>query len=809
MEASAASMLFCLPLSPPDISPSTQTSQTLKHSLRQRAPSLFDEFVAPYDVLPVSSSLRRVVGAGHPHPELRRMAWLMFLFVLLDTSKGLLVSWSVAHSCLALVPIALCAKNLLSITFGLGMAALLDGMPGVRRCLDIRRSLRVFPVAACFCTAQLAMLVAFRAFNAGSLKIMAQVNLPTMAVLSRLVLGRRYTRQQWAAIALVAAAVAAFMQVRLLYYRPPYFSQGDQAPLRFLGVAGLLCSIFLSCSASILTERFLKLDASERAPFYIQKTNIMLGEVVTSFILTALYLQALESSEGGAMSCCSWEQVLDRRNLLVVLVWAVHGWMAGIMVKQCSAVVKNLGHILSAAVMYFFPLAFIATPVTRGPVSACALLVLIAILVWALAPTFVREKRPQMHHGVHFEPQPPNSQLSTPFLRKVASSTTSVNESESTDAGASSGFPHMGPVVTSFILLDAAKPILVSWAHSNKAPDQGFNGVTLILVQTSISTAIGLLVAARPSLSPSFQVQLHPGYRERVYRCLEPIAVGRQLPVSFCLVMSKLCLIMALEKLDAGSVRVLCQSSLPLVGVCGAVLFRRRYSAMQWCSLAGVTVALGCFYYIKHEVKLASCVVDEQVGYSSSCTSTSGTVLALSSIGFNCLGALLAEKFLKTRSGLLHEQKVQLVSGEVLFNVFLLFIMPFLFSDPAKRSFNNVFERGFFAGWDVRVLICALVWIPSGWTATMLVKEASNVLKVVAQGAASMLTYAFSLTPLVAAAGMKAREPISPPVAVLALSVLFAALTFGLDSVHAGRAPPDCKREDPPNKAVGSTACGG
>ena len=65
----------------------------------------------------------------------------------------------------------------------------------------------------------------------------------------------------------------------------------------------------------------------------------------------------------------------------------------------------------------------------------------------------------------------------------------------------------------------------------------------------------------------------------------------------------------------------------------------------------------------------------------------------------------------------------------------------------------------------------------------MLVKEASNVLKVVAQGAASVLTYVFSLTPLVPK--RSAHEPVSPPVVVLALCVLFAALTFGLDSVHS------------------------
>lgn len=69
----------------------------------------------------------------------------------------------------------------------------------------------------------------------------------------------------------------------------------------------------------------------------------------------------------------------------------------------------------------------------------------------------------------------------------------------------------------------------------------------------------------------------------------------------------------------------------------------------------------------------------------------------------------------------------------------------------------------------------------------MLVKEASNVLKVVAQGASSVLTYVFSLTPLVTSLLPKrsAHEPVSPPVVVLALCVLFAALTFGLDSVHS------------------------
>eukprot|EP00438_Fugacium_kawagutii_P031913 Skav218977 [mRNA] locus=scaffold1532:274040:277490:+ [translate_table: standard] len=101
-----------------------------------------------------------------------------------------------------------------------------------------------------------------------------------------------------------------------------------------------------------------------------------------------------------------------------------------------------------------------------------------------------------------------------------------------------------------------------------EAPEEAFNNLTMVLVQR-LCFDLGLLIAMGPSWS-RMQVHLHSDWRSRVWRCLDPKAVQRQLPVSFCLVMSKLCLIMALEKLDAGSVRVLCQSSLPVVGVCGA-----------------------------------------------------------------------------------------------------------------------------------------------------------------------------------------------------------------------------------------------
>eukprot|EP00435_Cladocopium_sp_Y103_P003928 s595_g1.t1 len=123
------SMLCCLPLAANsiEIAPANHGSNgSLGKSLKHKAPSLFDELAAPCDVLPVSSSLRRVVGIGQPQKEIRRIAWLMSFFVLLDASKGLLVSWSAVHSCEALVPLALCGKNMLSVIFGLWLGLLLE-----------------------------------------------------------------------------------------------------------------------------------------------------------------------------------------------------------------------------------------------------------------------------------------------------------------------------------------------------------------------------------------------------------------------------------------------------------------------------------------------------------------------------------------------------------------------------------------------------------------------------------------------------------------------------------------------------------
>lgn len=112
-------------------------------------------------------------------------------------------------------------------------------------------------------------------------------------------------------------------------------------------------------------------------------------------------------------------------------------------------------------------------------------------------------------------------------------------------------------------------------------------------------------------------------------------------------------------------------------------------------------------------------------------------------------------------------------------NAAILAFLPLIFRDPVQRAIHSPWHRGFFAGWDRRVLICAIVWIPAGWTATTLVKRCSNLLKTISQCTSSVLTYIFSMFPLTLVGPPLTPEPLSSPVILLAISVLLSALTFG------------------------------
>lgn len=784
-------------------------------------------------MLPVSSSLRRVnSGRTNVRKTWCRLAWIVLVFVALDTTKGLSLEWATQHNDKACAAVVLCAKNAVSISSGLVLAYVLDGWAGVQLCLDMSRALKMFPAAACFCTAQFCMLEALHTFNAGSLKVMSQVNVPVTALLSWMILDRRYTAQQWSAIALLFASTIAFLQVRVFFFRPPYWSNSDVAQsAKHAGVASFLMSISISCTASILAERMF--NTTRKVPFYIQKTNLMLGE-----LLTACLMIRFRSSASVGMAVMPWMQTLDCRQFFVLVIWAIHGWIAGLLVKHFSGILKNASHVLAALVTYAIPLLIVPDQHILS-VTICAILVLISILVFASAPN---QQDPKQTEKCNF-----HSCSTTPLLKSWCSndkkletkrSTLSVHQQVSHDeiihiplqSSGSSLISHprsdsantlyspstehcakavdqtykVGLLVVSFIFLDAAKPLLMSWAHQGKAPDARFISGTFVFVQTLLSLIVGVTIAASPSISLlQRKVRLHDEWRTRVRRCFNMTSVLCRLPVSLCLVLSKLCLVAALGRIDAGTVRVFCQSSLPLVAVFSAVIFSRRYSLQQWFSLIAVSIALVAFFHVKLELQ-------SKRGHITTNTNSLeivGVLLILGSISCNCLGAFLVERFLKRGSGRMYEQKAQLVLGEAIVNAVLLFAMPFVMTDPQERIAYSTWHRGFFAGWDHRVFICLLVWIPAGWTATILVKECSILMKTVAQAAASVITYWFSILPESFIQQGCAHEPVSWSVITLAITVMFAALSFGMDSVHSARLSQESRQKSGCGTGASTSVC--
>jgi len=840
----------CVTFDGNDLRLSPLIQQTLKkfplvHQALQRLPGLLDS-ASTCEVLSVSGPMQRMVqeddvsamfprshslplnlsaknGKPNQSPKLRQkfrdLVWLVFLFVVLDASKSLGVSWAAVHGHIC-APLVICAKNLLSIVCGMSLALLLDGTSGIRQCMNIARALKVLPIAGCFCAAQMFALQASRFFDAGSLKVIAQINLPMTAFLSWLLLGRRKSVQHWVAVAMLFITTVAFLQVRMLFYNPrPDANQTvvQSVSDKVAGMTYFLLGISISCIASIFAELFLQ--KPNEAPYYIQKTNLMFGEFLSALLMVRFKVSS-DTTE-----ICSWQEVQDWHQLPVILVWLIHGWTAGILVKRCSVLLKNVCHIMSALVTYFVPLLFFKGEVHFWPVTLSGVLVLSAVLVFATVPKerdtkglkrsihrrarddgdnaklrYGRSQSAVCLKAPHFQPNqragsgPCTGDVDAHFDASAntvspisCDSTSCIVQVKGRRATSAPVTPchslkprdhhgmSLGLLILSFIFLDATKPVLLSWAQQNKAPGESFNQGTFVLVQTALSLLIGLTIAISPSISlEPLRIDLHPAWRRSLLQCLDMSSVLKRIPVSCCLCFSKLLLIMALKRLDAGTVRVFGQASLPFVGISTALFFSRRYTLQQWCSLAAISVALVTFYHVKSEVHRSH----ETIQQSGRHVGMFATLLVLGSIGFNCLGALLVEKFLKHNRASLHEQKAQLLLGEVLVNAVMVIILPYATRNWDGGIHHAPLHRGFFAGWDNRVVICMLVWIPAGWTATMIVKRCSNLLKTVAQGTSSVLTYVFSLFPVTLVGPPLTPEPFSSPVVLLAIAVMLSALTF-------------------------------
>eukprot|EP00439_Symbiodinium_sp_Y106_P010036 s6774_g1.t1 len=155
------------------------------------------------------------------------------------------------------------------------------------------------------------------------------------------------------------------------------------------GILYVILSVCMSCLASMLSEKIMKAGSS---PFYIQKVNLDIGSFITSVIM--LFVCGMASQRpndafwkrfsGLGMEAgifVAW----DARMVLVLVVTLLQNWLAGLVAKRLSTVIRSSAQQLSLLIVYFVGDIWLNHVVFDWPVGTTALVIALSVQVFALA----------------------------------------------------------------------------------------------------------------------------------------------------------------------------------------------------------------------------------------------------------------------------------------------------------------------------------------------------------------------------------------------------------------------------------------
>eukprot|EP00929_Paragymnodinium_shiwhaense_P066740 TRINITY_DN33522_c0_g1_i1.p1 TRINITY_DN33522_c0_g1~~TRINITY_DN33522_c0_g1_i1.p1 ORF type:complete len:536 (-),score=87.88 TRINITY_DN33522_c0_g1_i1:182-1702(-) len=231
------------------------------------------------------------------------------------------------------------ASSWVSVMLGTTLSYCRDGMRGVRKCFHVPNAVRLFPVAASFSISLLGLLLAFRYFDGAFIKLIGQMKLPLTALLSSLVLARRYSSLQWQVILLITLACTSFTALKLNGVGT--YAEGAL----LIGFPCILMWIVFNVTATLLAEKILK--AKSEFNFLELMVQLRLGELMTTAIMLSIYpsFRWIEFFKG-------W----DITTLCVLCTFIGDAWLSALMVKRLSAVTKNVSKCVTLSVLYLYAL---------------------------------------------------------------------------------------------------------------------------------------------------------------------------------------------------------------------------------------------------------------------------------------------------------------------------------------------------------------------------------------------------------------------------------------------------------------------
>jgi len=716
------------------------------------------------------------------------------------------------------------ASSLLSAFGGLIAACVTSGLKeAFRLCLDSSRLKRCCVPSALFAYASVLRFSALRFVGAEVLTIMEPTLSLALSALAAKALGRREFRQrQIIALLLALLGLLCFLALEVhdrtvgssdcktrTHINHQHHATVLPRQRRLFGWACVLASAFLGTCAGLAGERLLKeggAPGGKGPSFVVLKTQLevpaLFAALASSVILEPLLKTPKSSCEevtGHLGIFCGW----NRWTVAVVLVTVLRSWLAAGIVKYLDNLSYSVSQVIAMLLTFLelellFRHGEVAEDLTFSPMArvqqrlgtyVAMALVLVSITAFLLSPPTSGS------HSCRVSRPPPSSRLTsgalsepllgwarpgqggrhpTYWLPSVPSDRPLPPSSSDlprwhwlqpllVDAGrcCQERLRGCGRGGTKLLLLsvyvtaDVGKMFLVRWANQDRSVEETFLPSSVILVQLLVSCFMALVITAAQVGSHGVVVAVHP------------ISTLRCVPVAAFFFASKACTVAALGFVNAGTVKLSTQLILPCTAVLSVwMIADRQYSLEQWLSIFTICISTLAFNAIQIGAE-ASTAAEAPLSAEAEMRQKA-TAIGLSLCGVvvvaNSVGSVVGERFLKGGSAMpLACLKAQLVQAE------LLVVLTVLAFFEGPRS-----GRGWFFGWDWRVLICALGWVPSTWMSTIITARFSTVVKNVVQCVSTLLTYFLALAGI---GGQQANAPAATPAAlIIVLSVVTLAL---------------------------------
>eukprot|EP00929_Paragymnodinium_shiwhaense_P009115 TRINITY_DN113165_c0_g1_i1.p1 TRINITY_DN113165_c0_g1~~TRINITY_DN113165_c0_g1_i1.p1 ORF type:complete len:428 (-),score=79.35 TRINITY_DN113165_c0_g1_i1:35-1318(-) len=275
-------------------------------------------------------------------------------FVLVDASNALVVDWAEKRPWQKSRTgrqysrqTVLLSVSMTSVLTGLLVNLKLGGMPAVRQALDLKLWLQFLPSASFEGLGLSLKLMAYKYFQAGTVKVFGQLRLPFTAFVSYLFLARSYSWTQCGALAILTTSCVGFFQLKDQTRR----REGKAS--KKLGLAELFGWVLLSVGGRVLAEFTYK---SSDLPYYVQKVAQDAGHLLTAMVMLFVIIPRYAPKEDIMNKETRPDGFFDSWDYRCVVVGAflfVDAWLSNFLLKSVSGVAVAVAKAVSVIFVYF------------------------------------------------------------------------------------------------------------------------------------------------------------------------------------------------------------------------------------------------------------------------------------------------------------------------------------------------------------------------------------------------------------------------------------------------------------------------